>query len=83
MSYKQVQRWTDKDPVLSKVCQYLLQGWPSESSDVVKPFQQQREELSVQNGCVLCGSCVVIPFAGQKVVTDIIHKGHPEARSYV
>ena len=59
VSCKQVQRWTDKDPVLSKVRQYLLQGWPSESGEAFKPFRQRREELSVQDGCVLLGAQVV------------------------
>ena len=28
VSAKQIKRWTDRDPVLSQVRRFLMQGWP-------------------------------------------------------
>ena len=43
----------------------------------MQPFQVRKEELSVQDFCVLWGSRVIIPDAGQEKVLDILHDGHP------
>jgi len=36
-----------------------------------------REELSVQNGCVLRGNRVIIPKQGQQQVMEVLHESHP------
>ena len=42
------------DPLLSKVYQYTLGGWPEICDDVeLKPFHNRRYELSCEQGCVL------------------------------
>ena len=58
----QIETWTDHDPVLSKVREWLLSGWPSQESgeDSFKPYERRRYELSVEEGCILWGSRVVI-----------------------
>ena len=57
--------WTSKDPVLSKVQTMVLQGWTHTTLDELKPYQQRKDQLSVHDGCVLLGSRVIIPVAGQ------------------
>ena len=86
----QIKTWTDRDPVLSKLRKMLLQGWQSTNDQALKPFQSLKNELSVQDDCILCGSRVLIPPQGRQKVIDELHSGHPGisrmkslARSYV
>ena len=86
----QIKSWTDCDPLLSRVCKMLLHGWRAIDDQTMKPFQQHRDELSVQDACNLWGSRVVIPPPGRPKVIDELHAGHPGisqmkslARSYV
>ncbi|XP_044183208.1 uncharacterized protein LOC122963885 [Acropora millepora] len=45
---------TIKDPLLCKVYQYTLNGWPDRCDDMeIKPFHNRRYELSCEQGCVL------------------------------
>ena len=57
-----VKRETQKDECLVKVYEYCLNGWPEESvSNDFKPYKNRKTELSLENGCILWGSRVVIP----------------------
>ena len=77
VNIKHVRQWTERDPVLSKVCRLVQQGWETTDNQQLQPFQIRKEELSVQDFCVLWGSRVIIPDAGQEKVLDILHDGHP------
>jgi hypothetical protein len=90
VSASQVKTWTDHDPVLSRVRRFVMQGWRPTSDVELRPYQQRKDELSVQDGCVLWGSRVVVPPPGRPKVMDELHEGHPGAsrmkslaRSYV
>jgi len=86
-----VKLWTARDPVLSQVLQFVLQGWPvAVEEETLKPYFIRREELSVHAGCLLWGSRVIIPPQGREEVLNILHDSHPGmvkmkslARSYV
>ena len=66
----QIETWTNHDPVLSKVREWLLSSWPSQESgeDSFKPYERRRYELSVEEGCILWGSRVVMPPEGRKSI---------------
>ena len=52
---------TRRDPILSQVVKYVQQGWPNYNSDeALKPYFSRKDELSVQDGCLLWGNRVVI-----------------------
>ena len=74
----QIKTWTDHNPVLSKVREWLLSGWPSQESeeDSFKPYERRRYELSVEEGCILWGSRVVLPPKGRKSIVKMFHEGH-------
>ena len=72
-----IRNWTDKDPVLSLVRRMVLHGWQPQAGDDFRPYEQRKLQLSVQNGCVLCGSRVVVPPQGRQHVLEILHEGHP------
>ena len=86
----QIKSWTDRDPLLSRVRKMLLHGWRATDDKSMKPFQHRRDELSIQDECILWGSRVVIPPPGRPKVIEELHAGHPGisrmkslARSYV
>ena len=83
----QIKKWTNQDPILSRVRNYVLQGWHRSHNEQTEPC---REELSIQDGCLLRGSRVVVAPAGRETVLKLLHEGHPGvsrmrslARSYV
>ncbi len=91
VSAKQIKIWTERDKVLSKVKRFVLQGWPPTVMDAeMKPFEKRKNELSVQDGCILWGSRVVVPPPGRARVLQEVHIAHPGvsrmkslARAYV
>ena len=72
-----IKTWTNRDPVLSRVKQMILQGWQRDIDAVFQPYSQRSKELTVQSDCILWGSRVVIPEAGRGQVMAMLHDGHP------
>jgi len=72
-----IRRWTDRDPVLSKVRLSILQGWTSTPISDLAPYYSKRDELTTLKGCVLWGIRVIIPPQGRVLVTDMLHETHP------
>ncbi|XP_061567238.1 uncharacterized protein K02A2.6-like [Cololabis saira] len=88
---EQVRTWTTKDPVLSRVREMVQRGWlPEQEGADFAPFTARKNELSVENGCVMWGARVVVPKKGQADLLRQLHQSHPGisrmkslARSYV
>ena len=82
---------TTKDPSLSQVLQYTLEGWPQKGiSDNLKIFYQRRDQLSMDQGCLLWGTRVIVPEVLQACLLNELHYTHPGivkmkllARSYM
>ncbi len=53
LNASQIARATRTDQKLSKVDQYVMEGWPSEVSKDLKAFHAKNYELSAEKGCVL------------------------------
>ncbi|ORU94689.1 MAG: hypothetical protein A6F71_09465 [Cycloclasticus sp. symbiont of Poecilosclerida sp. M] len=66
-----------ESPNLSRVLQFLLQGWPSHCGPELNAFTAKKPELSTYEGCILWGSRVVIPPPGRQVILQELHEGHP------
>ena len=87
----QIKSWTERDPYLSKVRKLVMEGWTETIGDEqFKPYATRKDELSVEDGCVLWGTRVVVPPQLRSRVIDELHEGHPGigkmksfARSYV
>ena len=73
----QIRQWTDTDPVLSRVRRNVLSSWVNSDDPDLQPYQSRATGLSVQDGCVLWGSRVVVPEKGRKAVMSLLHEGHP------
>ena len=75
---EQIKLWTRRDPVLSRVQQFVLKGWPTGAIEKdLKPYWHKRLELSSHDGCLLWGNRVVVPAAGQASVLEELHIAHP------
>ena len=57
---RRIKSWTGNDPILSRVHQYVMQGWPMHVEDMLIPYQRRQEELSIHDGCILWGSRVIV-----------------------
>lgn len=85
-----IKKSTDKDPVLARVREYILRGWPKVNSPEFIPYARRQDELSTQEGCILWGGRVVVPPPGCIALLKQLHQAHPGitrmkglARSYM
>ncbi|XP_044180075.1 uncharacterized protein K02A2.6-like [Acropora millepora] len=69
-----LQRWA----IQLSAYQYEIR-WPDqqEVSDNLKSYYRQRHELTVEDGCLLRGTRVVIPVKHQEAVLAELHLNHP------
>ncbi|XP_030621125.1 uncharacterized protein K02A2.6-like [Chanos chanos] len=86
----EIQRQTRNDPTLSKVYNITMQGWPAHGNSMFPEFSARRDQLSVCQGTLMCGSRVVVPSKLRSRVLENLHEGHlgtvkmkSLARSYV
>lgn len=79
VSQKQIQVWTREDPVLSRVLDYTLTGWPldvREDVEEMAPYRLRQSELSVESDCLLWGGRVIVPQKGRAALLSQLHEGH-------
>ena len=79
VSADEVKNATEKDPVLKQVLAKIKGGWPKSQNNLPSarfPYFNRRFQLTVQEGCILCGLKVVIPDSLKERVLEEIHEGH-------
>ena len=64
-------------PVLSKVLDWVMMGWPEASTEDLKPYYTCRHELPCEQNCILWGSRVIIPHAFRGKMLKELHWEHP------
>ena len=70
---------TSRDRTLSQVFRFTKYGWPEAMSGVDKelePYWSRRNELTIQNGCLMWGIRVVIPPNYREKILQEIHISH-------
>ena len=56
ITHKEISHATRVDPVLSRVLEFVKNGWPQHVEDLcLKPFFHRHYELSIEQDCVLWG----------------------------
>ena len=60
----QIKTWTNHDPTLSRVKKLVLQVWIDTKDLNIQPYQCRKEEVIVQDGCLLWENQVIIPPQG-------------------
>jgi len=70
---------TRGEPVLSRVFYFVLHGWPAEESTPEELWfcGAKREEFTVEDGCLLRGTRVVIASRYLQKVLSELHLNHP------
>ena len=59
---KQCKMATLRDPILSKVLNFVLRGWPDKCpSEGLRPPHLRKEELTIEDNILLWGLRVVVP----------------------
>lgn len=73
-----VRRSTETDKILSKVQYFVLNGWPcrEEISPELRMWLKKKDELTVESGCLLWGTRVIIPEGLQHHILEELHRGH-------
>ena len=73
-----IRNQTRKDPILSKISKFCEVGWPvtTVGDPGLVPYIRRKEELSLQNGCVLWGSRVIIPSNLRHSILHELHASH-------
>ena len=68
-----------KDPMMQALKHQIIKGWPHNRSGCSKNLQDfwnYRDELSVLDGLVLKGTCIVIPESCRDEILDQLHESH-------
>ena len=73
---KEIGSATMKDPVLSRVKDFVMHGWPGKVDANLEPYHRRRDELSVDQNCVLWGLRVIIPERHQSALLQQLHDDH-------
>ncbi|XP_026288932.1 uncharacterized protein LOC113213921 [Frankliniella occidentalis] len=73
---KDIANATSADPLLKQVTHWVKFGWPQSVPEEAKPYYQKRDELSMMKGCLLRGSCAVVPPALQDIALRLAHSLH-------
>ena len=81
---------TCMDQQLSRVCQYIIRGWPQKVEAQLCTYASKASELTIERGCTLWGIRVVVPQHRRERPLVKLHRDHPGtckmksvARSYM
>ena len=69
----QIKSWTNRDPLLLEVQNFVLNRWPYSVSEELQPYFCRQSELSL----LMWGSRIIIPHAGHSAALDELHNAHP------
>ena len=78
-SLQEIRIAMQEDDQLALLKHIITHGWPntiSEVPSVIQPFWTFWEELKVEDGIVLKGTCIVIPSKKCQSILHLIHEGH-------
>ena len=76
-----VAKATEGDEILNQVMKLTQEGWPLSKKKLdpkLHPFFNRKTQLTIHQGCILCGLRVVIPQSLRKQVLEEVHSAHAE-----
>ena len=77
VSAQDIRAETLKDPVLTKVLNYIMNDWPKHNTDEgLREYFTRRKEFTVDQGCILWGLKVVIPPCYRERLVKELHQEH-------
>ena len=74
----EIARETAQDPILAQVLDRVRNGWmQADKTDIkLKAYYVRKEQLSIDNDCLLWGVRVIIPDKLRKTVMEMLHDTH-------
>ena len=75
VSAAQLKRATRNDLLLNWVYRYVQRGWPDRIPESLKTYHNRKTELTLEGGCMLWGTWVVMPRKCCHVVLDMLREG--------
>lgn len=76
-----IQKGTGDCQILRQVCRYIQTAWPRSRKEIgnheVENFFDQRDALSIIDGCIFFGDRIVIPQDFRSQILKELHRGHP------
>ncbi|UYV78128.1 hypothetical protein LAZ67_16000203, partial [Cordylochernes scorpioides] len=77
VSSSEVAKLTNKDPILSRIKFWAMNGWPEQRyEEKFKDFSNRSSEISVHKDCLLWGSRVIIPEKLRRDILNLLHDTH-------
>lgn len=77
LNYKDIAKYTRRDPILSKVMSTIQDGTVDRlNGDEFSSFRSKANELTVESGCILWRHRTVIPSKLQQFVLQDLHTSH-------
>ena len=73
---KHLKSATRNDPFLSKILIFVKEGWPVNCNADFRAYLNRKNELSVEDDCLLWGIRVIIPEKLRSKVLDELHREH-------
>ena len=88
---KMIAEETKRERILSRVYNFTLHGWPEKMIDEnLRPYFCRKAEISIDKGCLLWGTRVIIPSSLRQRLMDLLHEEHigivrmkAQARAYI
>ena len=77
VNVSQIRNRTRRDPLLSRVYRFVVEGWTAQVNQDLLPFSKRKEELSTLDGCLLWGKRVIVPPSLRRSILCELHEGHP------
>jgi len=73
VSADMIRQATQRDSIFTRVMEYTKQGWPVVCEKELEPFYRRKDEFTIQDGCLMWGSQVLVPPKHQTQVLDELH----------
>jgi len=65
-----------RDKILQQVIDFQVNGWPNQVTEQFQVFYRKKEELSVENDCLLWGVRTYVPSKLREQVLNLLHLTH-------
>ena len=76
LTANEIKMETKKDPILRRVFQYTIFGWPQNIDPMLEQYGRRKHEFSIENICLLWASRVVIPHKHRPRILGELHENH-------
>lgn len=77
ITFSNVKRETSKDLRFLKIIEFVQKGWPRKIvEDYLKPFYRIRNDIAIEQGCLMWNNRLIIPEILRKDILNDLHSSH-------